>query len=124
MANFIIIGLCILAGILFRKSQSLPKDAHKGINAWIIYIALPAVSFKYLPHITWTKELLFPALAPVGIWLLGWLFISVGGSLAGVFLPLQTKSVTAIAAFRDPYRAFGTKSGWGKAYSWWLGRNV
>ncbi|WP_293311313.1 AEC family transporter [Pedobacter sp. UBA5917] len=77
MANFILIGLCILAGILFRKSKSLPKDAHKGINAWIIYIALPAVSFKYLPHITWTKDLLFPALAPVCIWLAGWLFITV-----------------------------------------------
>lgn len=77
MANFILIGLCILAGILFRKSKSLPKDAHKGINAWIIYIALPAVSFKYLPHITWTKDLLFPALAPICIWLFGWLFITV-----------------------------------------------
>ncbi|MGQ7853609.1 AEC family transporter [Pedobacter sp. WC2501] len=76
MANFILIGLCILAGILFRKSKSLPKDAHKGINAWIIYIALPAVSFKYLPHITWTTDLLFPALAPIGVWLLGWLFIT------------------------------------------------
>lgn len=77
MANFILIGLCILAGILFRKSKSIQKDAHKGINAWIIYIALPAVSFKYLPHITWTKDLLFPALAPVCIWLAGWLFITV-----------------------------------------------
>lgn len=76
MANFILIGLCILAGILFRKSKSLPKDAHKGINAWIIYIALPAVSFKYLPHITWTNDLLFPALAPVCVWLFGWLFIT------------------------------------------------
>jgi predicted permease len=76
MANFILIGLCILAGILFRKSKSLPKDAHKGINAWIIYIALPAVSFKYLPHIAWTKDLLFPVLAPICIWLVGWLFIT------------------------------------------------
>ncbi|QNR84311.1 AEC family transporter [Pedobacter riviphilus] len=76
MANFIIIGLCILAGILFRKSKSLPKDAHKGINAWIIYIALPAVSFKYLPHVTWTKDLLLPVLAPVCVWLFGWLFIT------------------------------------------------
>ncbi|WP_443937321.1 AEC family transporter [Pedobacter sp. MW01-1-1] len=76
MANFILIAVCILAGIIFRKSKTLPKDAHKGINAWIIYIALPAVSFKYLPHIVWTNELLFPALAPVLIWLTGWLFIS------------------------------------------------
>ncbi|MCZ4243084.1 AEC family transporter [Pedobacter punctiformis] len=77
MANFFLIGLCILAGILFRKSKTLPKDAHKGINAWIIYIALPAVSFKYLPHIQWSKDLLFPALAPIGVWMLGWLFITV-----------------------------------------------
>lgn len=76
MANFILIGLCIVAGILFRKSKSLPKDAHKGINAWIIYIALPAVSFKYLPHIVWTKDLLFPALAPITVWLIGWVFIT------------------------------------------------
>ena len=76
MANFIIIGLCILAGILFRKSKSLPNNAHKGINAWIIYIALPAVSFKYLPHITWTKDLFFPMLAPICVWLFGWLFIA------------------------------------------------
>lgn len=77
MANFILIGLCIVAGILFRKSKSLPKDAHKGINAWIIYIALPAVSFKYLPHIVWSKDLLFPALAPICIWIFGWLFITI-----------------------------------------------
>ena len=76
MANFILIGLCIVAGILFRKSKTLPKDAHKGINAWIIYIALPAVSFKYLPHIVWSKDLLFPAFAPICIWIFGWLFIT------------------------------------------------
>lgn len=84
MANFILIGLCILAGILFRKSKSLPKDAHKGINAWIIYVALPAVSFKYLPHITWTKELLFPAFAPVCIWLAGWLFITIYSRITNI----------------------------------------
>lgn len=84
MANFILIGLCILAGILFRKSKSLPKDAHKGINAWIIYIALPAVSFKYLPHIAWTKDLLFPAFAPVCIWLFGWLFITIYSRITNI----------------------------------------
>ncbi|RZL50940.1 MAG: AEC family transporter [Pedobacter sp.] len=76
MANFILIGLCIIAGILFRKTKTLPKDAHKGINAWIIYIALPAVSFKYLPHITFTKDLLLPALAPICVWLLGWIYVT------------------------------------------------
>lgn len=76
MASFLLIGICIIAGILFRKSRTLPKDAHKGLNAWIIYIALPATSFKYLPHITWTKDLLLPVIAPLCVWFLGWLFIS------------------------------------------------
>lgn len=75
MANFIIIAICMIAGILFRRSGTLPKDAHKGINAWLIYIALPAVSFKYLPHIQWTNDLLIPALSPIIIWLCGWLYI-------------------------------------------------
>lgn len=76
MANFILIALCITAGIFFRRSGKLPKDAHKGINAWIINIALPAVSFKYLPYISWSRELLIPALAPVLVWLCGWLYIT------------------------------------------------
>lgn len=76
MANFILIAVCMLAGMLFRKYGSLPKDAHKGINAWLIYVALPAVSFKYLPHIQWQQSLIFPALSPVIVWLCGWLFIT------------------------------------------------
>ncbi|PSK92060.1 AEC family transporter [Taibaiella chishuiensis] len=76
MSNFILIALCIAAGIFFRRSGSLPKDAHKGINAWIINIALPAVSFKYLPYIEWNRELLLPALAPVLVWLCAWLYIT------------------------------------------------
>lgn len=77
MVNFILIAICIIAGMLFRASKTLPADAHRGINAWIIYIALPAVSFKYLPHIVWSRELLAPLIAPVIVWLGGWLMVAV-----------------------------------------------
>lgn len=77
MANFLIIILCFLAGVAFRKSKTLPPDAHKSINAWIIYIALPALSFKYLPHISWTSHLIFPAVAPILVWLFAWVLITV-----------------------------------------------
>ncbi len=63
--------------MLFRQSKTLPVDAHKGINAWIIYIALPALSFKYLPHIQWSTHLLLAAIAPVIVWLGGWLYCSI-----------------------------------------------
>ena len=66
--------------MLFRRSGALPADAFKGINAWIIYLALPAVSFKYLPHIHWSTQLLLPALMPVivwsGAWVYTWLYTS------------------------------------------------
>lgn len=63
----------MIAGMLFRRSKKLPADAHKGINSWIIYIALPAVSFKYLPHIEWSSSLLLPAISPMIVWLGAWL---------------------------------------------------
>lgn len=65
MANFLLIVFCIAAGALFRYKKLVPKDAHKAINVWIINIALPAVSFKYLPYITFNNELLIPALSPI-----------------------------------------------------------
>jgi predicted permease len=76
MANFLLIALCILAGVYFRKKGTLPKNAHKGINAWIINIALPAVSFKYLPHIEFTPALFFPAVTPLIIWIFGWAYVA------------------------------------------------
>jgi predicted permease len=74
MANFLLIAICIFAGILFRKYGTLPKDAHRGINAWIINIALPAVSFKYLPTIHFRSELIFPLVSPIIIWCCGWMY--------------------------------------------------
>lgn len=60
MANFILIIICIAAGMIFKATKSIHPDAHKGINTWILYLALPAVSFKYLPKVQWSAEMLFP----------------------------------------------------------------
>jgi len=65
MSNFILIGFCIAIGVLFRYRKLVPADTHKGINTWIITIALPAVSFKYLSHLNLSSELLVPALSPL-----------------------------------------------------------
>ena len=77
MTNFVLIGLCILAGIVLRRFSTLPQDAHKGVNAWIINIALPAVSFKYLPHIEWSRSLLLPVIMPVMVWGCAWLYVKI-----------------------------------------------
>ena len=90
MTNFLIIGICIAAGMLFRRLNFLPADAHKGINAWILYLAMPAISFKYLPYIQWNLQLLFPVVAPLIVWIGAWLYIRLYSSKAKI-----TKSTAA-----------------------------
>lgn len=77
MSNFLLIGLCILAGYLLQRSGKLPADSYKAVNAWIINLALPGVSFKFLPHIHWDKTLLLPVLMPVVVWIAAWVYITV-----------------------------------------------
>ena len=90
MANFLLIGICILVGLLVRRYTAIPADAYKGVNALIINLALPAVAFKYLPHIQWTKSLILPAAMPVIVWLCGWAYIKVYAAKAK--LNKQTES--------------------------------
>lgn len=68
------IAFCIIAGMIFQYAKLIPHDAYKGINTWILYLALPAVSFKYIPHIVWNSQMLFPAISPVIVWGGSWLF--------------------------------------------------
>ncbi|MCI3938717.1 AEC family transporter [Chryseobacterium aahli] len=49
--------------MILKETKSIHPDAHKGINTWILYLALPAVSFKYLPKVQWSLEMLFPIAA-------------------------------------------------------------
>jgi predicted permease len=77
MSNFLLIGLCILAGYVLQRSGKLPADGFKTVNAWIINLALPGVSFKFLPHIHWDRTLLLPVLMPVVVWIAAWVYIAV-----------------------------------------------
>lgn len=72
MSNFILIGVCFLAGFLLRKTHVLPKGSHQGINVWIIYVALPAATLKYLPGIVWSGDLIIPLITPLICWFGAW----------------------------------------------------
>lgn len=75
MVNFVLIVLCILAGMLLRRTRSIHPDAHKGINTWIIYVGLPAVSFKYIPQVVWTSQMIMPAAGSILVTLCSLLFV-------------------------------------------------
>lgn len=77
MINFVLIAVCIIAGMIFKSTKTIHPDAHKGINTWVLYLALPAVSFKYLPKVQWSLEMLFPILSTI--------LIAVGSSILVLF---------------------------------------
>lgn len=76
MENFILIVLCISAGYFLRYFKIAPEGAHKGLNIWLLYIALPAVSLKYIPkiHVSW--EILFPMASTILVWAGSYAFVT------------------------------------------------
>jgi predicted permease len=77
MVNFLLIFICITSGVVLAKARVLPSDAHKSINAWILYVALPALSFRFVPEIEWNIRLLLPVLTPLIVWSGAWLFVRI-----------------------------------------------
>lgn len=82
--NFILIAISLAAGLILRSSKTLPTDSYKAINAWVLYIALPAVSLKYIPSLNWTSQMLLPAATPLVVWIGGWLMVKLYSSTSTV----------------------------------------
>lgn len=75
MDNFILIFCCLSAGIVMSALQILPKDSHKSLNAWLLYIALPALALRFVPEIEWNMNLILPGLSPLIVWGGAWVVI-------------------------------------------------
>ena len=93
MLNFILIIFCIAAGFILRRLKVLPADGHKSLNIWVIYIALPAMAFKYLPHLVWSSTLWLAIGAPVLLFLGSIMFFKL---LAPIFYWSQRTSHSLI----------------------------
>jgi len=76
VTNFALILICILAGVIIARQRLLPADAHKSVNAWVINIALPALSLRYVPEIQWSVQLLLPIIGPFVVWAGAWVFVN------------------------------------------------
>lgn len=86
MANFVLIVLCLLIGQGLRRVKDFPRDGHRALNAFIIYVALPAVAFRYVPAIEWSGAVVWPFVVQ---------FVGFGVALGAVWLfgrmkPLDT----------------------------------
>ncbi|MBC7712275.1 MAG: AEC family transporter [Rhizobacter sp.] len=56
MTNFIVIFTCLFAGILFKKLRHFPGNTPQALNAFIIYLSLPALVFAQLPKLLVTLD--------------------------------------------------------------------
>ncbi len=74
MSNLILLGVCLLAGILLRASGKVGPEGSKPLNLAVLYVALPAMVLEHVHSLRFERSLLFPALMP-------WLVFSVGAGL-------------------------------------------
>lgn len=90
--NFLLIALCLFAGWILRRTNVLGDDAHTSINAWILYIALPAVALHYIPAIRWSAEVILPLAMPFIVFAGAWVAITVIGRR----IPMETGTRAAL----------------------------
>jgi predicted permease len=60
LENFILIGVCLLLGIVFQKVKDFPENAYLTLNNFIIYVSLPAVTLLHVPGLQFSKSLWMP----------------------------------------------------------------
>lgn len=61
MSSIILLFLCLFIGIFIQRINSFPKNTPIVLNQYILFVALPAMAFHYLPKIRLGWELLLPA---------------------------------------------------------------
>lgn len=56
MTNFIVIFACLIAGNLCKKMRHFPSTTPQALNAFIIYLSLPALVLSQLPKLLVTMD--------------------------------------------------------------------
>jgi len=64
MTNIAMLIVCLLTGMVLRKTRRVPDNAHVAINAFIIHVALPALILGQIHGLRLTTDLLFPVSMP------------------------------------------------------------
>ncbi len=92
MSNFIVLGLCLLAGVLLRKTGRVPDTAPATINGVILHVSLPALTLVHLHDFDFDSAQIGPVLMP-------WLLFGIGAAVfwvAGRWLRLPSPTVGAL----------------------------
>lgn len=92
MGNIVLMAVCLLAGLLLRKTGRFPKNTPEVLNGYVIYVALPAAALLYLHSIPFDFSMIMTPLMPWLLFLLSWVFFI----LLGRLLQLPRRTVGAL----------------------------
>ena len=87
MANFALIVVCLGLGIVLRSSGRVPENGHLALNAVIINVALPALTFASVRHLHFEPALVLAAAMPWLMFAVGSIFFAAVGRLFGFSRP-------------------------------------
>lgn len=63
MANILLLVICLVLGVVFRKTKFLPENSHIVLNNILIYVCLPALALQYIPEIKINSKIIYPIVA-------------------------------------------------------------
>lgn len=85
MANFILIFVCFILGIFFRRFKFFPPNAPQALNRFVIYVSLPALTLAQIHRLDLAKGGLFvPISMPWITYLVGIVFFHFVGKFTGM----------------------------------------
>lgn len=70
MTNFILIGIFVGLGLIFRRLEAFPKTSAQVLNMFALYVSLPALILLKMPQLHLGREALVVAVIPWGMLLL------------------------------------------------------
>lgn len=74
MANILLLAICMLMGIILRRATKVPANLPASLNAYIVYIALPAAVLRYIHDLKPDSSLVLTALMAWLLFGVGWVF--------------------------------------------------
>jgi malate permease and related proteins len=92
LANIYLLIVCLISGILFRKSKLLPENSHVILNNVIMYICLPALALLYIPELKISIKIIYPLIVTYIVFGLAVLFFI----FLGKILKLDSSTVGAL----------------------------
>lgn len=63
MSNLVLVFVCLMLGLLFQRTRQFPQHAPATLNAYVIYVALPALILNEIPALVIDHRVFLPVVA-------------------------------------------------------------